>query len=125
MSWKPAPPEDEQIRSFTKSSLYFHLNEFIRGKSVPLLMNKVWTTTKVRQIIFIGQSPRDLIFIQLDKKLGNRFLFHRGRPGKVMWDLRWTKMHCGRFFPSTSVSLANSQSTDCSTFIIIYNPGMV
>jgi hypothetical protein len=30
----------------------------------------------------------------------------------------------GQAFPSTSVSLANSHSTDCSTFIICY-PGLV
>jgi hypothetical protein len=38
---------------------------------------------------------------------------------QVMWDLRWTKWHWGRFSPSTSVSPASSQLTDCSTFIII------
>jgi hypothetical protein len=31
----------------------------------------------------------------------------------------------GRFSPSTSVSPANSHSTDCSTIIIIYHPGLV
>jgi hypothetical protein len=30
----------------------------------------------------------------------------------------------GRFSPSTSVSHANSHSTDCSIFIIIYHPGL-
>jgi hypothetical protein len=49
-------------------------------------------------------------------------------PGQVTWDLWWTKWHLGRFSPSTSVSPANSHSTDCSTFIIIiivYHPGLV
>jgi hypothetical protein len=41
----------------------------------------------------------------------------------VMWDLCWTKWQWGRFSPGTSVSLANSHSTDCSTFI--YHPGLV
>jgi hypothetical protein len=41
-----------------------------------------------------------------------------------MWDLWWTKWHWGSFSPSTSVSPANSHSTDCSTFIIIYHPGL-
>jgi hypothetical protein len=41
-----------------------------------------------------------------------------------MWGLWWTKWHWGRFSLSTSVSPANSHSTDCSTFII-YNPGLV
>jgi hypothetical protein len=36
-------------------------------------------------------------------------------PGQVMWDLWSTKWHWGRFPPSTSVSPANSHSTDCST----------
>jgi hypothetical protein len=45
-------------------------------------------------------------------------------PGKVMWDLWWTKWHWGRFSQSTSVSLVNSHSTDCST-LIIYHPGLV
>jgi hypothetical protein len=36
--------------------------------------------------------------------------------------LWWTKWHWGSFSPSTSVSLANSYSTDCSTIItIIYH----
>jgi hypothetical protein len=50
-----------------------------------------------------------------------------------MWDLWWTKWHWSRFSPSTSVSPANSHSTDCSTLIvvviiiiiIIYHPGLV
>jgi hypothetical protein len=46
-------------------------------------------------------------------------------PSQVMWDLRWTKWHWGRVSPSTSVSPAISHSTDCSTFIIIYHPGLV
>jgi hypothetical protein len=40
-------------------------------------------------------------------------------------DLWWTKWHWGRFSPSTSVSPANSHSTDCSTFVIIYHPGLI
>jgi hypothetical protein len=39
-------------------------------------------------------------------------------PGQVMWDSWWTKWHWGRFSPSTSVSPANSHSTNCSIFII-------
>jgi hypothetical protein len=42
-----------------------------------------------------------------------------------MWDLWWTKQHWGTFFPTYSVSLANSHSTDRSTLIIIYHPGLV
>jgi hypothetical protein len=42
----------------------------------------------------------------------------------IMLDLWWTKWHWGRFSPSTSVSSANSHSTDCST-LIIYHPGLV
>jgi hypothetical protein len=38
-------------------------------------------------------------------------------PGQVIWDLWWSKWHCGRFSPSTSVS-AVTHSTDCSTLII-------
>jgi hypothetical protein len=44
---------------------------------------------------------------------------------QVMWDLWWKKWQWGRFSLSTSVSPANSNSTDCSTFIIIYHPGLV
>jgi hypothetical protein len=36
-----------------------------------------------------------------------------------MWDLSSTKWHWGRFSQSTSVSPANSQSTNCSTITII------
>jgi hypothetical protein len=43
---------------------------------------------------------------------------------KVIWDLSWAKWHWGRFHPSTSVSSANSHSTDWST-LIIYHPGLV
>jgi hypothetical protein len=39
--------------------------------------------------------------------------------------LWWTKWHWGRFSPSTSVSPANPQSTNCSIIIIIYHPGLV
>jgi hypothetical protein len=46
-------------------------------------------------------------------------------PRQVMWDLWRTECHWGRFYPSTSVSPANSHSTDCSTLIIIYHPGLV
>jgi hypothetical protein len=35
------------------------------------------------------------------------------------------KVVLGGFSPSTSVSPANSLSTDCSTFIIVYHPGLV
>jgi hypothetical protein len=43
---------------------------------------------------------------------------------QVRWDLWCTKWHWGRFSPSTSVSPANSHSTDRST-LIIYHPGLV
>jgi hypothetical protein len=43
---------------------------------------------------------------------------------QFMWDLWWTKWHWSRFSPSTSVSLANSHSTECFT-LIIYHPGLV
>jgi hypothetical protein len=36
-----------------------------------------------------------------------------------MWDVWWTKLQWGFFFSSTSVSPANSHSTDYSTLIII------
>jgi hypothetical protein len=53
---------------------------------------------------------------------------HRGDPGSspglVMWDLRWTKWHLGRFSPSTSVSHANLHSTNCSTVTLIYHLGL-
>jgi hypothetical protein len=44
---------------------------------------------------------------------------------QVMSDLRWRKWRCGRFSPSTSVSPANSHSTNCAAFIIIYHLGLV
>jgi hypothetical protein len=40
---------------------------------------------------------------------------------QVMWETKW---YWGRFSPSTSVSPANSHSTDYST-LIIYYPGLV
>jgi hypothetical protein len=39
-------------------------------------------------------------------------------PGLVKWDLWWTKWRWGRFFPSTSVTLANLHSTKFSIIII-------
>jgi hypothetical protein len=49
---------------------------------------------------------------------------HRGGPGSipghVMWCLWFTKWQWDRFSPSTSISPANSHSTKCFTFIIIY-----
>jgi hypothetical protein len=54
--------------------------------------------------------------------------FQRGGPGlspdQVMWDLWWTKWHWDTVSPTTSVSPANSHSTDCST-LITYHPGLV
>jgi hypothetical protein len=54
---------------------------------------------------------------------------HRGgpgpSPGQIMWDLWWTKWFWGTFSPITSVSPANSHSTDCSTLIIIYHLRLV
>jgi hypothetical protein len=35
------------------------------------------------------------------------------------------KVALGKFSPTTSVSPANFYSTDCSTLIIIYHPGLV
>jgi hypothetical protein len=46
-------------------------------------------------------------------------------PSQIMWYLQRRKRHWGRFSPSTSVFPVNSHSTDCSTFIIIYHPGLV
>jgi hypothetical protein len=46
----------------------------------------------------------------------------RSRVGS--WDMWWTKWHWGRFSPSTSVSPANSHSTDHFTRIN-YHPGLV
>jgi hypothetical protein len=45
-------------------------------------------------------------------------------PGHAIWALWWTKWYGGRFSRSTSVSPANSHSTDRST-LIIYHPGLV
>jgi hypothetical protein len=45
-------------------------------------------------------------------------------PGQFMWDLLCTKWNWSRFSPNTSVSPANSHSTDCSTFIM-FHPGLV
>jgi hypothetical protein len=36
---------------------------------------------------------------------------------QIMWVLWWTERHWGRFSPSTSLSPANSHSTECSTFV--------
>jgi hypothetical protein len=44
--------------------------------------------------------------------------------GQVVWDLWWTKRHCGTFSPSTLVSLAN-HSIDSSTLIIIHHLGLI
>jgi hypothetical protein len=50
--------------------------------------------------------------------------FHGGEQssisGQVMWNLWRTKYQWGRFPPGTSVSPANSHSTDYSTLIISY-----
>jgi hypothetical protein len=46
-------------------------------------------------------------------------------PGLFMGDLWWTKSRWGSFSPSTSVSPANSHSTDCSTITVIYHLGLV
>jgi hypothetical protein len=45
-------------------------------------------------------------------------------PSQVIWDLWWTKRHCGTLSPSVLLSSAN-HSTDRSTLIIIHHPGFV
>jgi hypothetical protein len=46
-------------------------------------------------------------------------------PGKVMWDLWWTKWHWRQVFFEYCSSPAK-HSTDCSTLVIIhYHPGLV
>jgi hypothetical protein len=42
-----------------------------------------------------------------------------------MWDFVVEEVALGKVSQSTSVSPANSHSTDCSTFIIIHHPGLV
>jgi hypothetical protein len=69
------------------------------------------------------------ISIQINCNRIGRAIGHRGGPGsipvQVMWDLWWTNWRSGNFSPTTSVSPADSHSTDCSTLIIIYHPGLV
>jgi hypothetical protein len=59
----------------------------------------------------------------------NNPVSHRVGPGSIprqlIWDLWWTKWRSGRFSPSTSVSLANLQATNCSTITITYHPVLV
>jgi hypothetical protein len=45
--------------------------------------------------------------------------------GLVKWDLWWIKWRWGRFSPSTSVSPANLQSTNCSAITLTYHLGLV
>jgi hypothetical protein len=58
-----------------------------------------------------------------------RVASHRGGqgsiPGLVKWDLWWTNWRWCRFSPSTSVSLANLHSTNCSTITLTYHLGLV
>jgi hypothetical protein len=46
-------------------------------------------------------------------------------PGQVMCDLWWKKWRWGRFSSGIWISPANSHSTDLSTLITIYHPGLV
>jgi hypothetical protein len=77
--------------------------------------------------VLVGTSFEQQFFLLLLEE-HNINPSHRGgpgsSPGQVMWDLWWTKWHWGRFFPSTSVSLVNPHSTNCST-ITIYHQGLV
>jgi hypothetical protein len=45
--------------------------------------------------------------------------------GLVKWDLWWKKWPWGRFSPSTSVSPANLNSTNCFTITVTYHLGLV
>jgi hypothetical protein len=96
------------------------------GKMMYELKSKwiMWGTRSKRRIdgmkIFINKPRHSLG--------GYSPASHRGvpglRPSQVMWDLWWTKWHWGRFSPSTSVSPANSPSTNSNT-LIINHPGLV
>jgi hypothetical protein len=63
-------------------------------------------------------------FGRVISQAGTRRLPTLGGPGsssgQVMWDLWWTKWHWGRCSPNTSISPANSHTTDCSTIIIYH-----
>jgi hypothetical protein len=66
-------------------------------------------------IVFLSSSRGRAI----SQTVSSQFPTAAARVGsKFMWDLWWKKWHYGWFPPNTSVSPANSHSTDCSTLII-------
>jgi hypothetical protein len=91
-----------------------------------LLSSSLCTCTYIcTYIFFLGCCylffGRDIAQV-VNGRLPTKVAWVRGQVMRYLW---WTKWHWGRFSPSTSVSPANSHSIDCSTFIIIYHPGLV
>jgi hypothetical protein len=97
------PARDSQIRPH-KLLLTFTLIKTIRTKQSDLLTSVV----PQFRLLYSGFSWRRPAFEPRSEHVG-------------FW---WTKRHCGRFSPDTSVSLAN-HSTDYTTLVIIRHPGLV
>jgi hypothetical protein len=92
------------------------LQEFvIQSKSKKNADTSLTSVEGTRKVVDIGQMAVPQLSRLVDA-------FHPGGPGsspcQVLWNLFWTKWHWVRLSPSTSV-FPVTQSTDCSTRIII------
>jgi hypothetical protein len=76
-------------------------------------------------LLTIAISMQILVFYL--KQLTGRFTTAGAQscsPDMAMCNLWLTKLHYGGFPPSTSVSLANSHSSNCSIFLLHHGPGV-
>jgi hypothetical protein len=75
--------------------------------------------------VWTDNTQDNQYFVRDSNLASQQYNSEKGRAiGQAMWDLWWIKRHWSRVSPSTSVSPANSHSTDCS-ILIINHPGLV
>jgi hypothetical protein len=104
----------------------------VRGHILKLRVLNAWhlTSDTCTELYFVPDIQlRNIQLAPCHSSGGQSLALHRGgpgsSPGQVMWDLRWTKWHWGRFSPITLVSPVNLHSTNGPTITSIYHLGLV
>jgi hypothetical protein len=82
------------------------------GDNIDTMKNNIETSIDARKEVGLGRA--------VAQRLDDDFPPRRPgfAPGQIMWDLWWTKLHWGRFSPSTSAFPASHHSNKFSILII-------
>jgi hypothetical protein len=97
--------------------LYCSINDDLVSKRREVFLKQIlpeWTA--IFETWHLTQQPGRAVAQEVSRWLPTAAARVRVRAG--MWSLWWTKRHCGRFSPSTSVSFASHHSTNFSIIII-------